>query len=171
MRSPLTEAVQRVQSMIAYVRENLDDQEYDLFLDLINPEPEQKVGEKPKSRKPKKILHCDACDYTKRHQVHKDTSRSDYHVFEKPTSQLKSKRAKGIAAALNENLQQGKEAKVDSNDNGDDDEDRCLVLRRDLGGTVCGMLSDHNVHHMQSARGYHEFDPGKSHALAAGEGL
>lgn len=40
MRSPLTETIKRVEGMIAYVRENLDEGEYDLFLDLILPEPE-----------------------------------------------------------------------------------------------------------------------------------
>lgn len=54
MRSPLTTTINRVQGMIAYVRENLDEGEYDLFLDLILPEPEPvkaaKKGRKKSSK-------------------------------------------------------------------------------------------------------------------------
>lgn len=54
MRSPLTETIKRVEGMIAYVRENLDEGEYDLFLDLILPEPEPvkavKKGRKKSSK-------------------------------------------------------------------------------------------------------------------------
>lgn len=35
--------------------------------------------------------------------------------------------------------------------------ERCTVLRGDLGGTTCGLLPDHNVHHLESVRGYHPF--------------
>lgn len=54
MRSPLTSTIKRVKGMIAYVRENLDEGEYDLFLDLILPEPEPlkaaKKGRKKSSK-------------------------------------------------------------------------------------------------------------------------
>lgn len=39
-RSPLTPTIQRVQGMITYVQENLSTDEFNLFLDLLVPEPE-----------------------------------------------------------------------------------------------------------------------------------
>lgn len=61
----------------------------------------------------------------------------------------KSKRATGMQAQLNTRLA--------ARDRQPDDDDRCAVLRGDLGGTVCGLLPDHNVHHLESVRGYHPF--------------
>ena len=158
MRSPLTETFKRVTGMIDHVRENLDEEEYDLFLDLIVPPEPQ--AEKPKPRKPKKILHCDACNYTKRHQVHKDSSRSDYHEFQSAKGSSKSRRARGMAAAIGESLQRGKEAKVDSNDSDDngDNDSRCQFIRSD--DKICNLLADHNVHHLKASMDYHEFVEG-----------
>lgn len=158
MRSQLTPIIQRVQGMIDYVRENLDDEEYDLFLDLISPEPER-VVEKSKPRKPKKILHCDACDYTKRHKVHKDSSRSDYHEFQPPKSAAKkSSRAKSIAEAV----QKVTKVKLD-----DDDQPRCMFIVNDATGEECGTIEDDPIHDLTYSSS-HEFAPGESRALAAG---
>lgn len=54
MRSPLTQTIKRVEGMITYVRENLDDGEYDLFLDLILPEPEPAKAAKKGRKKSSK---------------------------------------------------------------------------------------------------------------------
>lgn len=156
MRSRLTPIIRRVQQMIDHVRENLDDEEYDLFLDLIVPEPER-VTEKPKPRKPKKILHCDACDYTKRHKVHKDSRVVGYHEFQSPKSAAKSKRAKSLGEAIQ------KVTKVIV-DTANSDGEYCAI---------CAEAPDHNLHHLQDLPNYHEFVEDveeKSHALAAGEG-
>lgn len=187
-RSPLTATVNRVQQMIDYVRENLDDEEYDLFLDLILPEPEPQV-EKPKPRKPKRILHCDACDYTKRHQVHKDEQRSDYHEF-----QLKSSIPRCTQCGLaKESITHRHKDLADYHEfqstKGTAKSARTKSLQqqiqtvRPLDGGVskmrcakegCGEYGDNNIHHRTTDPDYHEFvagDSGKSHALAAGEGL
>jgi hypothetical protein len=37
-RSPLTDTITRVQGMVSYVRQNLSDEEWNLFLDLVAPE-------------------------------------------------------------------------------------------------------------------------------------
>lgn len=42
-RSELSTTFQRVRGMVDYVRENLDDEEYDLFLDMVAPLPEPVV--------------------------------------------------------------------------------------------------------------------------------
>lgn len=51
MRSSLTPTIKRVEGMIEYVRENLDDGEYNLFLDLLVPEPEPVAKPTKKTRK------------------------------------------------------------------------------------------------------------------------
>jgi hypothetical protein len=50
-RSPLTETIARVQGMIAYVRENLNPGEYDLFLDLVDPQPEPAPAKKKRTKR------------------------------------------------------------------------------------------------------------------------
>lgn len=53
-RSPLTETIARVQGMISYVRENLNPGEYDLFLDILVPEPVVEAARPAKKkRKPR----------------------------------------------------------------------------------------------------------------------
>src|SRR5690349_19678619 len=52
-RSPLTETIQRVNSMVHYVQENLSADEYMLFLDLCIPEPEPEAKPVKKKRKPR----------------------------------------------------------------------------------------------------------------------
>ena len=54
-RSPLTEPVQRVQGMITYVQENLSTDEFNLFLDLLVPEPEQAPTKAKRGRKKKMV--------------------------------------------------------------------------------------------------------------------
>lgn len=49
----------------------------------------------------------------------------------------------------------------------DTDMQRCEFVRDD--NKVCGLLPDHNVHHLQSAMGYHEFDAGKPTAPTASD--
>lgn len=165
-RSPLTETFKRVTGMIDYVRENLDDQEYDLFLDLINPEPEAKVIEKSKPIRRKKIEHCEVCDYTRRALVHKDESVKDYHEFVSSKSSLstKSKRAKSIGEAIH------KTPRVRMDDDDSNDDRGLCVVGIDSKGMTCGESADHNSHHLATHPDYHEFVEGKSHALAAGEG-
>lgn len=161
MRSELTPIINHVNEVIAYVRENLDDQEYDLFLDMLVPESQPKVIEKPKPAKRKKIEHCEVCNYTRRALVHKDQSVKDYHEFQ--SVQPKSKRAKGMAETLSKSLEAQRRMTTGSDNDADDIENTTC--------STCGLAPDANVHHLETWQGYHEFTPGKSHALAAGEGL
>lgn len=81
MRSPLTETFDRVKGMVVYVRENLSLEEYDLFLDMVAPEPALEVETKPAKKARKK------------------SSKSS----------TKSPRASGMAAALGRSLSQQRE--------------------------------------------------------------
>jgi hypothetical protein len=54
-RSPLTDTITRVQGMITYVRENLSDEEWNLFLDLVAPEtvaPPKTTRKRKATKKP-----------------------------------------------------------------------------------------------------------------------
>src|SRR5687768_2703222 len=55
MRSRLTEVIRRVEGMISYVRENLSGDEYNLFLDLLVPEPEAEQPKVKRRRKSKTV--------------------------------------------------------------------------------------------------------------------
>jgi hypothetical protein len=50
-RSPLTETIKRVQGMILYVQENLSGDEYMLFLDMVDPQPEPEAPAKRTRKK------------------------------------------------------------------------------------------------------------------------
>lgn len=50
-RSPLTETIARVNGMVRYVQENLNPDEYDLFLDLCVPEPEPEAAKPVKKKR------------------------------------------------------------------------------------------------------------------------
>lgn len=50
-RSPLIETYKRVEGMVAYVRENLNPGEYDLFLDMVAPEPEPEAPKQTRKKR------------------------------------------------------------------------------------------------------------------------
>lgn len=82
-RSPLTKKFQIAQGMVEHVRENLDAEEYDIFLDMIAPEPEPAPKKSMKTpTKERKIEKCVACNWTKRAAVHKDPNADGYHEFQ-----------------------------------------------------------------------------------------
>lgn len=166
MRSQLTETFKRVTGMIDYVRENLDDGEYDLFLDLIVPEPER-VVEKSKPVKRKKIEHCEVCNYTRRALIHKDESVRDYHQFQLSQPSSKSKRAKSIAEAV-QKVTKLKDPARDE-DGHIDSSKLCSFIVNDATGEQCDAIEDDPIHDLTYSSS-HEFTPGKSHALAVGEG-
>lgn len=134
LRSQLTEQ----ELTLADALRTATEAERELLVESLIPQKQAK-----KTITTRKAEHCAACDYTKRHQVHKDVSRSDYHEFQ--SSKPKSAHAKSISSAI----QRTPKSKVD------DEDERCTVLRDD--DKICGLLPDHNVHHMTSARGYHPF--------------
>lgn len=103
MRSPLTETINRVQGMIKYAQENLSEDEYLLFLDLLAPETEKSVTKKPRkkrtgSKSPRAaslrqqisgttIQRCTAevdgkvCNEPQGHALHEDSTYANYHPF------------------------------------------------------------------------------------------
>lgn len=158
MRSPLTETIDRVKEMVAHVQNNLSDEEYDLFLDMVAPEPEPEAKPTKKaSKKPSKSRKggCAACDYVKAAEIHLDSNLVGYHVYQP----AKSKRASGMAAALNKSLEQQRQA-------AGTDITPCAFEYRD--GMVCRELSDNGIHDStMSYAGYHEFLPAFTEQPAA----
>lgn len=121
-------------------------------------------GKPARATTTRNIEHCAACDYTKRAAVHKNENAKGYHVFQstKPTMTVaeaakKSARASSIAERLPKPLGQGVKADEYGGFADDTDIQRCTVIRDN--GKPCNLLPDHNVHHMQTAMGYHEFEP------------
>jgi hypothetical protein len=56
-RSPLTDTITRVQGMVTYVRQNLSEDEYSLFLDLVAPETVAPPKPTRKRKASKKAAH------------------------------------------------------------------------------------------------------------------
>lgn len=100
MRSPLTETIRRVQEVIKYAQDNLSEDEYLLFLDLLVPEVEKSAVKKPRKKRASKspratslrqqisgIQRCDAtvdgklCGEPQGHALHQDQSYANYHPF------------------------------------------------------------------------------------------
>jgi hypothetical protein len=103
-----------------------------------------------------------ACNGAKRNIVHHNANHIDYHEF---TAKVrKSARASGMAAQLNKSLKAQRQVTGGFAD--DTDAQRCTTTRDD--GKPCGLLPDHNVHHLESAVGYHPFDSSSSVQPVAG---
>jgi hypothetical protein len=124
----------------------MNDAERELLVELLVPA----TVRKPATKQQRKVEHCGVCDYTKRAAVHKDTTLSDYHEFQ--SSKPKSARAASLAEQIktsNRPLDGG-----------------VSKMRCDREG--CGEYADHNVHHLESTVGYHEFQPQRAAAVGAG---
>lgn len=102
--------------------------------------------------KQRKVEHCVACDRTGRAAVHKDASLSDYHEFQ--SSKPKSARAASLAEQI----------KTTSRPlDGGVSQMRCTKEN-------CGEYADHNIHHLESVDGYHEFQSSQTVAVG-GRGI
>lgn len=180
-RTELTDKLQRVRGMVEYVRENLDGDEYEAFLDMVAPLLEVEVtAKKPQKKSTKKSgVRCQAelvsgakCNMTASHGIHDEAQKKNYaesHEFLSKSSS-KSQRASGMAAQLKSRTDEQRQATTNrTSANDDDNQQRCTVLRDD--NKPCGLLPDHNVHHMKSARGYHPFESSNDAPPAAGESL
>lgn len=73
----------------------MNDSERELLVESLSPE---KPAKKPATER--NIEHCVACNYTRRAIHHKDTAHKDYHEFQSPSAQKKSKRATSISDAI-----------------------------------------------------------------------
>lgn len=122
-RSELTLTIKRVEGMITYVRENLDEGEYDLFLDLILPEPEPvKVAKKrvgnTSLRCKAELLDGSMCHMTKAHSIHSTGNKEpNAHKFlpkKLNKGGSKSARASGMAAAISNSLNQQRQVVSDN---------------------------------------------------------
>lgn len=102
MRSPLTETIRRVQEVIKYAQDNLSEDEYLLFLDLLVPEVEKPAVKKPRKKRASKspratslrqqisgtgVQRCEAlvddkaCGEPRGHALHEDKAYANYHPF------------------------------------------------------------------------------------------
>lgn len=159
-RSPLTEILERVEGMVTYVRENLNPDEYDLFLDKIAPQPlpevkkpQKKAGKKEGEKRNIQKCDIDGCGLTKRAAIHKDATMRGFHAFLAPQPAKKSARASGMAKALNDNLSQRRQEVLDGITG------ESTAHTPDGLCTNCVYVFGHNVHHLPSVEGYHEFQP------------
>lgn len=121
-RSPLTETYKRVEGMVHYVQENLSSDEYMLFLDMVDPQPDLAPAKKTRKKRT-----------------------------------TKSPRASGMAAAIKNSLEQGKQAATDDvpKSNGQ----LCIAKIPGLGVECCDP-KDNRVHDKNAGyAGYHPFEP------------
>lgn len=82
-------------------------------------------------------------------------------------SSTKSQRASGMAAAISNSLQSSRKATVVQEVVLDDDTARCQFTRAD--NKPCHLLPDHNIHHLESAAEYHEFQSPEKAAASSGD--
>lgn len=125
--------------------------EKELIVESLQP---QKPAGKKMAGKTRTVEHCDACDYTKRHFIHKDVTRTGYHEFQS-SKPKKSARASGMAAAISGSLQRSR-----STTGGlpEGVSQFCIAQIDDNGGLMeCGETVDHNSHHKQTDPNYHPF--------------
>ena len=115
----------------------MTDTERELLVESLAP---AKPAAKKPTRKPATTRvydHCLRCGTTKRDSSHKDESSPDYHEFQ--SSQGKSARAVSLAEQIKGAGKMPRPA-----------QSLC---------TKCDYDNDHNIHHLESAVGYHSFTP------------
>ncbi len=111
-RSPLTETIQRVEGMIAYVQENLSSDEFNLFLDLLVPEPPEVEVKKTRKKRQVKTekrglpeasesARCsvEGCGQLSGHPNHDSTYLASHGFQSKASSKRGSKSAPDKVAA------------------------------------------------------------------------
>lgn len=138
-RSPLTETIKRAEGMVHYVQENLSEEEYMLFLDMVDPLPEP-VQKPTKKKSSKKSAGGGGRKSTRSESLKQQIS--------------------GRGQSL---VQPSATATTDDTD--DSTHTRCQFIRAD--GKLCFLLPDHNIHHLPTAMEYHGFVVGKSDAQSA----
>jgi len=133
---------------------NASESERELLIQSLQPE---KVTVKKTATQPRKIQHCEVCDYTRRAAVHKDATLKDYHGFQSAKS--KSAHAQSLA----EQIKGGRKGREPS--------DRCAYVYPGGGPFAkqsCTAKRDNVIHDKSMGyAGYHEFVAGKSTAPSA----
>jgi hypothetical protein len=99
-RSPITQLIELFHGLTS-------DQQA-LFLDQVDPQPDEEEKPAKKARKATVVRkgQCAACDYLKAAPIHHDSKLVGYHVYQ-PT---RSRRASGMAVALNKSPQQQRQS-------------------------------------------------------------
>lgn len=120
----------------------MTDAERELLVESLSPPAK---ASKPAT---KKLKRCDVCGVSKRAAHHRDTSLPDYHEFD-PGG--KSKRASSLKQAIAGTAGKSKISSDDFDDSACDQ---------------CSMKADDNIHHLLTAEGFHEFQPGQAQAVS-----
>lgn len=123
----------------------LNDAERESLVVALQPEKTMTKRASKKSASKTNIPLCGACGYAESSIVHKDESRSNFHLFYPPSkSASKSSRASGMAATLAKNLGR---------------RHQCVAMVDDNGGEMpCGEAEDNPIHDSAMGyAGYHEF--------------
>jgi hypothetical protein len=138
-RSPITQLIE--------LFHGLTPDQQALFLDQVDPQPDEVEKPAKRTRKPAIARKggCAACDYFKSAPIHHDPNLAGYHVYQL----AKSKRASGMAAAINKSLE-GQRAASGPN---------C---------TICGNEEGYQDHSQPSPH-YHAFAAPKTAQSAAGD--
>lgn len=142
----------------------MNESEIALLIEGLSDKPQKKSSKKSVGKE-REYDHCLRCGTTKRDSSHKDQSSPDYHEFQSSKnsdaasggkSSTKSARASGMAAQLNRQLDGRRQEEV-------------VIGDPDAGCSDCIYVFAHNVHHLPSAEGYHEFQPAEQAAATGGD--
>jgi hypothetical protein len=143
-RSPITQLIE--------LFHGLTPDQQALFLDQVDPQPDEKEKPAKKAREARMVREgCAACDYFKSAPIHHDPNLAGYHVYQL----AKSKRAAGMAAAINKSLQrqhQSAELCAHVSEDGDDP-------------AACGEPEGSGIH--DPAMGYRNYHPFAASAQSA----
>lgn len=142
----------------------LDDADWDLAVKLRGLTEHQReqfsaaLGPVKAQKKPERVIeHCADCDYTKRHFIHDDATRTGYHEFQSSTKKPAGKGGGGKSKREVSLRQQIGSAVQGS---GNNLQPRCTAMIDDNGGEMeCSETVDSNVHHKQTDPNYHPFVP------------
>lgn len=149
---------------------SLNDGERELLVESLSP------GRKPTkdNSKPERCTHVyssgTVCNGVARNVVHNLANHVDYHLFTTKKPATKSAGKSRRASELSDTLRQRAAGKATTATTGNDNDDPNEHCQKEFpGGIVCDEPADANVHHLQTATGYHEFQSGKSAAATAGD--
>lgn len=127
-----------------------------------NTKPSQKKSSKKTARVPPDARcigyppgSVSICGLLKKDLIHHSRTAAAYHEFIPPQTAGKSKRASGMAAQLNKSLESQRKATANDDDDDENEYEHCQADRGE--GRICYLLPDHNIHHLESAMGYHPF--------------
>ena len=132
------------ESALLVTLRGMSEGERELLVESLNPEKPTKPATA------KTFERCARCGNTKRHSFHKDSSSDHYHEFQVPVAVAKkSQRASSLARQI-------KSAGLPKGDG-----------KKEPACSTCDFDSDHNIHHLATTEGYHNFQPASQAATTA----